>query len=375
MIEVVPLEFPKDVKKFYNFAFKIYKEEPLWVPPLWMDYKKLLSPENPFFKHSKIKLFLALKDNLQAGTIAYIKDDNFNKFHNTNLAYFGFFECINDKEVAKALFEAVEKKAKEDNLSSIIGPLNPSTNEICGLLIWGPPEPPFLMMAYNPNYYSKLIEECSYQKIKDLYAFIAPITDFPFVRLEKIAKDVYKKINVKVRSANLKRFDEELKLIRVIYNEAWEKNWGFVPLEEDEMIFLAKRLKPLCIPELLQIAFVDEEPAGFIMTLPNVNEVFIHLKGHLNPMSLLKLFYFSKKISSLRSLTLGVREKFRKMGIDGCLYYESLKNGLKMKYKRAEFSWILEDNIITQKAVRLMGGKHYKTYRIYTKNLNSSVKI
>jgi len=373
LIEIISLKFPEEVKKFYKVPFKIYKNDPLWVPPLWMDFKKLLSIKNPFFKHSKIKLFIALKDKKEAGTIAYIKDENFIKFHNLNYGHFGFFECAEDFEVAKALFERVEEEGKNDKVEAIIGPFNPSTNESCGTLIWGPPEPPFLMMTYNPNYYPKIIEECGYKKIKDLFAFIAPVTDLPLTRLEKISKEVYKKNNIKVRKVNLKNFEEELKIIRIIYNEAWEKNWGFVPLEEEEMVFLAHRLKPLCIPELLQIAFVEDEPAGFIMTLPNVNEVFIHLKGHLTPLSFLKIFYYSKKITGLRLLTLGVREKFRKMGIDGCLYYESLKNGLKMKYKRAEFSWILEDNIITQKAVRLMGGKHYNTYRFYIKKIGSTL--
>lgn len=370
MIEVIPLRFPDEIIKIYKFPFKIYKNDPLWVPPLWMDFKKLLSNSNPFFKHSKIKFFMALKEGKEAGSIAYIKDENFIKFHNLNYGHFGFFECVKDLEVSKSLFEAVEKEAKKDNVEGIIGPLNPSTNEICGTLIWGPPEPPFLMMSYNPFYYPKIIEDSGYEKIKDLYAFISPVTDRPVSRLENISKDVYKKYNIKVRNVNLKKFDEELNLIRIIYNEAWEKNWGFVPLEEDEMVFLAHRLKPLCIPELLQVAFVKDEPAGFIMTLPNANEVFIHLKGHMTPIAFLKTLYFSRKISGVRLLTLGVREKFRKMGVDGCLYYESLKNGLKMKFKRAEFSWILEENIITQKAVRLMGGKHYKTYRIYLKKLN-----
>lgn len=369
MIEIIPLKFPEDLKKFYKVQFGIYKNDPLWVPPLWMDFKKLFSPENPFFKHSRIKGFIALKNNKNAGTILYIKDENFIKFHNLPWGHFGFFEFIKDLEIAKLLLEAVENEAKKDNLKAIIGPLNPSTNESCGTLIWGPPEPPFLMMTYNPQYYPEIIEECGYEKVKDLFAFIAPITDLPLSRLEKLSKETYKKHNIKVRNVDLKNFEKELNIIRIIYNEAWEKNWGFVPLEEEEMEYLAHRLKPLCIPELLQIAFVSDEPAGFIMTLPNVNEVLIHLKGRITPLGLLKIFYYSKKITGLRLLTLGVREKFRKMGVDGCLYYESLKNGLKMKYKRAEFSWILEDNIITQKAVRLMGGKHYKTYRIYIKNL------
>ncbi len=369
MIDIIPLKFPKDVKRFYKCAFEIYKRDPLFVPPLWMDFKKLLSFDNPFFSHSKISLFLAIKDGKPAGRIAYIRDDNFIKFHNLKYGQFGFFETIEDLEVAKYLLEAVEREGKIDNSDAIIGPLNPSTNESCGLYVWGVPELPFIMMPYNPFYYQKLIEKLGYEKIKDLYAFIAPITDFPFSRIEKLAKEVYKKYNVRTRKVNLKNFEEELKIIRIIYNEAWEKNWGFVPLEEEEMEFLAHRLKELCIPELLQIAFVEEEPAGFIMTLPNINEALVHIKGHLGPISLLKLLYFSKRITSLRLLTLGVREKYRKMGIDGCLYYESLKKGLKMKYKRVEFSWILEENLITQRAVKLMGGKHYKTYRIYIKNL------
>lgn len=370
MIEELSL---KEIKRFFKVPFEIYKGDSLWVCPLWSDFKKILSFKNPFFKHSKIKLFIYKKNGKDVGRIAYIKDENFIKFQNLNFASFGFFESINDEEVSKELFRAVEEEGLKDGIEAIIGPLNPSTNEMCGTLIWGPPEPPFIMMPYNPPYYEDLIINSGYEKAKDLYAFISEITDISLPRLEKISNEVYKKYPVRVRKVNLKNFKEELENIRKIYNKAWEKNWGFVPLEDEEMDFLAHRLKPLCIPELLQIAFYNDEPAGFIMTLPDINEVLIHLKGKITPIGILKILYYSKKIKQLRLLTMGIVEEHRKIGIDACLYYESLKNGLKMKFKRAEFSWILEDNKITQKAVRLMGGRHYKTYRIYIKYLSAGV--
>lgn len=254
-------------------------------------------------------------------------------------------------------------------MERLIGPLNYSTNESCGLLVEGFDSTPYMMMPYTPPYYAEMLEGRGYVKAKDLYAFIASVNDSWIARLERIAHEAYAKAKITIRPVNLKRLADELKIVSSIYNSAWEKNWGFVPMMEAEMEFMAKRLKPVIIPDLLLIAFVDGNPAAFIMNLPNVNEVLKHIRGHLTPWALLKVLYYSRKVATLRLFTMGVKAEYRKMGLDACLYYEGAKAGLRRKFREVEFSWILEDNLIMQKAVRVMGGHKYKTYRIYQKNL------
>jgi len=271
--------------------------------------------------------------------------------------------------VAGALFSTVEEEARKTGLPKIAGPMNPSTNETCGLLVEGFDSPPNLMMTYNPPWYAALLEAQGYAKAMDLFAYHAPVTAEPLKRLERVARSVYAKGGITVRPINLKKLEDEIQIVRGIYNSAWEKNWGFVPMTEDEMRDMAKHLKQIVIPQIVQIAFVGDDPAGFIMTLPNANEVLIHLKGRLTPVALLKALYWSKKIRSLRIVTMGVKPEYRKMGLDACLYYESLKEGLKLNFTTVEASWILEDNVIMQKAVRLLGGHKYKTYRLYRKEL------
>ena len=368
-VEIRPAEGKAGLKRFWRVAFDIQGADPLWVPPLWDDIKHLFSPANPFLKHAVMKPFIAWRDGRAVGTIAYVQDENHIRFHEEKAGFWGFFECADDPEAASALFARVEEEARAAGMGRLLGPMNPSTNDTCGLLVEGFDTPPVVMMPYNPPRYADLVEANGYAKAKDLYAYTTPMTGKSLGRLERIARIAYGKAPITVRPVNLKKLEEELVPVMSIYNEAWVKNWGFVPLTEEEIRDLAKRLKPIIVPDLVQVAFVDGDAAAFIMTLPDANEALIKIRGRLDPWSLAKLLYYSKKIRGLRLVTLGVKAKYRVMGLDACLYYESLKRGLTMKYDRVEVSWILEDNLIMQKAVKLLDGRQYKTYRIYSKEI------
>jgi len=229
------------------------------------------------------------------------------------------------------------------------------------------------MMPHNPPYYRDLVEHCGYGKIKDLYAYSYDITSEPLKRLERLSRRVRNhESSLIVRPINLKDFNRELQHVLDIYNSAWEKNWGFVPMDDDEVLYMAKRLKPLVEPRLLQLAFIEDEPAGFIMSLPDYNQVLRGLDGRLFPLNLFKILIRSRHIDALRVFTMGTKPEFRTRGLDAVLYGESFRAALDLGYKKAEFSWILEDNYLIQKVADMVGADRYKTYRIYERMLKEA---
>jgi len=369
-MEIKQVKTGRQLKEFIELPFEIYKKDPYWVPPLKAEIKELLSQKNPFWKHAKKILFIAYKNGKPAGRIAGIIDDNHNRFHNEKCGFFGFFECVEDVSVSNALFEKTLNWLKEKGMEIVRGPMNPSTNDECGLLIEGFDDPPKIMMPYNPPYYIDFIQEAGFLKAKDLLAFIMDVKKGPINRLLPLAERILRRNpKLSVRKLNKKRFDEEVNIIMDIYNSAWEKNWGFVPMTEEEILYLGKKLKQIVDEDILWIAFYDGDPAGFLMALPDINEALKKINGNLNPISLLKLLYWAKKIKTLRLLTLGVKRQYHKIGLDVLLYTKSLEASLKKGYEKCEFSWILEDNIPTIRSAELMAGRIYKKYRIFEKAL------
>jgi hypothetical protein len=255
---------------------------------------------------------------------------------------------------------------KERGMEKMIGPMNPSTNDECGLLVNGFDAPPCLMMPYNPRYYPSLLEGIGLKKKMDLYAYLLEESSFLFDRLDRITERLRKRERqLHIRPIHLRHFDEELKIVKEIYNQAWSKNWGFVPLTDEEINLLAKELKPLVVSDLVLFAYWGDEPVGFSVSLPDYNVVLKHLKGRIGLLGALKFLYYSKKIKKIRVMLLGVKHAFQKRGIEGLLYIETFKRGIAKGYFSAECSWILEDNILMQHGIEAMGGKRYKTYRIY----------
>jgi hypothetical protein len=356
----------QDIMTFIRFPWKIYQGDRYWVPPLIKDQLQKFSPDHPFLSHSEMILLLARQGEQIVGRIAGIIDRNFIEFHQEKVGFFGFFESIHDREVAQALLSRVRGWLMERGMEKMIGPMNPSTNDECGLLVDGFDASPYLMMSYNPLYYPSLLEAVGLKKAKDLYAYFLEESTFLRDRLNRIAEKLAKKEpKLRIRPINLRRLDEELKIVKDIYNHAWSKNWGFVPLTEAEIDDLAKNLKPLLVPDLVLFGYWEDEPVGFSVSLPDYNQVLKRLDGKLGPLGILKFLYFSRKIRTIRVMLLGVKHSFQKRGVEGLLYIETFKRGIKKGYFSAECSWILEDNILMQHGIEAMGGKRYKTYRIY----------
>ncbi|HUJ19097.1 MAG TPA: hypothetical protein VL197_14030 [Nitrospirota bacterium] len=359
------------VDRFIRFPWKVYQGDPNWVPPLISDMKFILGDKNPFFRHAEAAYFLARKNGDVAGRIAAIVDRNHINLHNEQAGFFGFFECLPDVAIARDLLDAAAAWLKERDIEIMRGPMNPSTNDECGFLLEGFDSPPMIMMTYTPPYYLDYMERCGLVKAKDLYAYLSVIKDVSSAgRLERLSSGVRARVpGLVVRPANMKEFKNELAAVKDIYNSAWGHNWGFVPMTDEEIDSMAKRLKPLIVPELLIMAEVGGSPAGFFMAVPDYNQVLHRINGRLGPLELVKFLWYSRKISDIRVLTLGVKEEFRKKGIEGLLYLESFKAAVRRGYKRAEMSWILEDNMPMRKGCELMGGKVYKKYRIYEKGI------
>jgi hypothetical protein len=227
------------------------------------------------------------------------------------------------------------------------------------------------MMPYTPRYYLDHMQRCGMGKAKDLFAYISVIKEVSAGgRLERLASGVKARVpGLTVRPANMKDFHRELEVVKDIYNSAWGHNWGFVPMTDEEIDSMAKRLKPLITPELLIMAEVNGDPAAFFMAVPDYNQVLGRINGRLGPVGILKFLWYSRKITDIRVLTMGVKEEYRKKGIEGLLYLESFKAAMKKGYERAEMSWVLEDNVLMQRGCELMGGKLYKKYRIYEKTI------
>lgn len=373
-ISIKKVENDHEKNQFIKFPWKIYENDPYWVPPLFFDVKNNLDKKkNPFYNHSKMDMWLAEKDGKLAGRIAAIVNDNHNKYYNDKVGFFGFFECVNDQNVAKLLFDTASKYLKENGMEVIRGPVNPSTNDECALLIEGFDLSPVMLMPYNPKYYQSLIEDYGFQKAKDLYALYigADVIDNTELmsKLERISEMIIKKENLKIRHVNLKDFDNELQKIREVYNNAWQGNWGFVPMTEEEFIHVAKILKPIADEDFILLAEKDGNPIGFSLCLPDINQVLKNLNGRLFPFGIFKFLKNKKKIDVLRVIIMGVNVEYHRKGIDAIFYQNIIKTGYKKNIKAGEISWVLEDNYAMVQAAEKLGAHIYKTYRIFDKKL------
>ncbi|MDZ7295856.1 MAG: hypothetical protein ONB14_10615 [candidate division KSB1 bacterium] len=363
---VRPVASRRDLDRFVKLPWSIYRGNPYWVPPLIVDVKKLLDrKKNPFFQHSEAEYFLAERDGLVVGRIAAIVNDNHNKFHNEKTGFFGFFECINDQEVANALFDAAASWLRNKGMEIMRGPMNPSTNDTIGLLLDAYDKPPVIMMTYNPPYYVDLVNGYGMTKVMDVYAYWMDASQPLPEKLIRVTEKVRTKEGLQFRSINMKDFWGEVDRIHQIYNKAWSYNWGFVPMTTEEFHHLAKDLKSVVDPDLAFIAEMNGQPVGFCLTLPDFNQALHKINGRLLPFGIFKLLYYARKINQARVITMGVIREYQKRGIDGLFYLETYRRAVAKGYKGGEFSWVLENNVMMRRTAEMMGGKIYKTYRIY----------
>lgn len=368
-INVITVDSKKLLNLFLKIPYKIYKDDNNWVPPLNMDIKHRLSEkENPFFEYASQQLFIAYLDNEPVGRIAAIENRKHNEIHNDKVGFFGYFEAIDNQNVANALFAKAEEWLKAKGLDIVRGPASPSSNDEYALLVDGFDDSPRIMMPYNPKYYIDLIENYGFKKAHDLYAY--KLENEKVLSTEKLIRGVdlvKKRTGVNIRTFNLKKMNEELELVKKIYNKAWQPNWGFVPFSDKEMDDIAKSLKPLLDPNLILFAEINNEPIGFALVMPDYNEVFKKMNGKLFPFGIFKLLFGKKKIKWARILILGVLPEHQKKGLDSVMYYQITKNAQARGILLGEGSWILDDNEMINKGMLQIGGTLYKTYRVYEK--------
>ncbi len=373
-VTIVPLpSTAREVDRFLRVSYGIYAGDPNWVAPMLMDLKTVFSARNPFFQHAEMALWVAQVGGRDVGRIAGIVDHNYNQYHHEQVAFFGFFECIDDAQVSRALFNTAVDWAGKKGALRILGPTNPSTNDEAGLLMRGFDSPPVFMMTYNPSYYKKLIENESFYKIKDLHAYLIDLKQSPVQRLERISSIFDQRQQpIRVRAVKKKNLRVDLGGIREVYNSAWEDNWGFVPMTSGEMELMAERLLPLFREGLVWLAETDDEPVAFLLALPDFNEAIQPLRGRLLSPGLWKFlpYYLDwKRPRVLRVVALGVKKKYRWKGIESVMFSRTLQYAIRAGYEAGEASWILEDNIKVQRLIQLFGGQPYKTYRLYERLL------
>jgi GNAT superfamily N-acetyltransferase len=363
---VRPISSKQDTMAFIRFLWKIYRNFPAWVPPLMMDRKKLMDrTKNPFYKHADAEFFLAEHEGEVLGRIAAIINHNHNKEHSENIGFFGFFECINDQTVANALFDAARKYLLARGVTAMRGPVNPSVNDEIGLLIEGFDLSPTVMMTYNPPYYINLIEKYGLNKVKDLYAYFLDQKTVYTERFNRAHELVKQRQKLTFRTFDKKHFAEEVEKVKNVYNQAWAKNWGAVPMTGEEFDALAADLKQVLVPELIIFAEKDGRTIGFSLSLPDINVALKYNKnGYILP-GLYHLLTKKKKIELVRVIVLGVIPEYVNTGAGAALFFETAVNARKLGYKYGEASWILEDNERMVKSAEAMLGKISKRYRIY----------
>ena len=374
-VQIVPLtQSRSDMRRFMKFQYQVYRNDPFWVAPLEMDLIKVLTDANPFWRHADGQFWMAVRDGRDVGRIAAVLDRNYVEFQGDATAFFGFFEAIDDSRVSQALFGAACEWARQKGARRLLGPMNPSTNDECGLLIKGFDSSPVLMMPYNPAYYPALIESAGLEKAKDLLAYYIDLINTPMQRFERVAsKFKQRQSGISVRPILRKTIQSDIQKIKAIYNQAWERNWGFVPLTEAEVDFMAERLGFLLTEGISYLAETPQgEAVGFLLALPDYNQVFKAMKGRLVSWGTIKALPYLlhwKVVPTCRVITLGVKADYRGRGIEAAMLADGLREGFKLGFKNVEASWILEDNVPVQRIIALFGGEPYKVYRVYQKAL------
>jgi len=378
-IDVRAVTGGRELEAFIRLPWRIYGEDPCWVPPLLSTVKHALDErENPFFEHGAIRPYLAWRDGRPAGRIAAIENSLHNEFHGERTGFWGFFESEKDPEVAAALLERAAGDLTSRGFAEMRGPMSPSINSESGLLTEGHDLPPVVLTAHNPPWYPDLVEAAGQRSLKTLFAFQLREADVDVARGGAAVKRLYRLaaavrrrlLDVTIRCLDVKRYAEETRALNDVFNEVRSPNWGFVPVTQAEFRHTSRMMKPFLDPDLVVIAERKGRIIGCLMAIPDVNQVLRRLDGRLFPLGWLKVLWLRRSIHSIRVFGAATLPPFRNIGITPLLFQELISTCARKGYRSAELSWVAEDNHNSLATIEsAFAIKPYKRYKVYTRTL------
>ena len=377
-IEIVEVTTPADRQRFVDLVYTLYANDPNFVPPLRSEVRELIDgiKTNPWFEHGRARLWLALRNGTPVGRISAQLDRLVLEHMGPGVGHWGMFECIDDAEVANRLLETAETWLRDNGMTESMGPFSLSIWDEPGLLVSGFDRPPTVMMGHHLSYYAPLIEARGYVGVKDLHAYELQI-DKPFPDIvQRIVAASEKSGKVKTRMVDKSKFDQEAAIILDILNDSWSTNWGFVPLTPLEVAHVGKKLKPIVYEDMIRIAEIDGEAVGFLIALPDLNELTVDLGGRLFPFNWAKLLWRLRKpqIRRIRVPLMGVRKSLQGSRLASIMCFQMIEYIRRVAVanygaKRGEIGWILEDNGPMRSIADVIEAEVTRTYRIYSRPL------
>lgn len=369
-IEIRPVESRADLRRFIQLPFDLHRDEPRWVPPIRLDVRNRLNrKKNPFFEHSEAVYFLALRDGHPVGRIAAIDNARHREMHRDGVGFFGWFECEPREETAIALIDRARDWLRARGLEHIRGPASFSLNDESGLLVEGFDEHCTILTPWNPPGYADLVEAAGLAKVMDLYSFHLDVLSFDHERIGRIAKLVRRREKVELRRFDKKRFQDEVDTVMAIYNDAWEDNWGFVPMTPRELEHMAAELKPVLEPSLVCFARHEGRDVGFSLVLPDINPLLKKIRGRLFPFGIVRLLRGIRHVQGIRLVAMGMSRSHHKKGLDALLYLDNFEASRDLGKVWSELGWVLETNQVMINTIERIGGRRARTHRLYEASL------
>ena len=375
-LEVRPVAGRRDLSRFLKLPFRLHRGTP-WVPPLLMERRDFLDRDkNPYFDHAEAEFFVCERDAEVVGRITAQVDERWTQFQGGNDGMFGFFEAENDSDVARALVEAARDWLRGRGRERMLGPMDFTTNDECGILIDGYERPPLVLQPWHPPYYRELLEGLGMTKSMDLLMwelYLGQLRqgDRFHDLIHEAAEKARTEHGVVVRHMRKRDLAAEVGRFMEVYNEAWGRNWGFVPITDEEVRFQAKNLKPILDEDWAMIAERDGEVVGAALTLPDINQVLAKMNGRLLPLGWWHLLTGRRKVDRVRVFALGVKPSYQHMGVAAALYIRHVEVAQRVRQKGGEMGWILEVNEPMNRAMEGMGGTIVKRYRLYELDLGA----
>jgi hypothetical protein len=371
-LEIVPADSRRGVSDFVDVPWRIpaLTEAPQWVPPLRMMVRDALDTKgNPFYRVADRALFIARREGKPVGRIAAIENRAHNETHADRVGFFGFFDAVDDPEAAAGLVAAAASWLRSRGLTAIRGPMNPSTNYECGLLVDGYDQHPLFLTPWNPPYYEALLKGAGMAPVQDLLGYWLPYGEAGFKAPERVAALAQRaaaRAQLTFRDVQMHRFWDEVQLCWEIYNSAWEKNWGFVPMSRDEFMHMAKDLKSLLIPQFAFVAEIKGQPAGFMLCIPDYNLALkANRSGRLLPLGAIRMLLAKSRLRTGRIMALGIKAEFRSGSVLPVFMHEAARRAAAYGSTGAEASWVLENNQPMRQVIETWGGRAYRRWRIY----------